>query len=199
MRKLHSDYAAGFQQNLHSSNKTVQIRDLGQDVIAQQEICFYVARRKFLGALSIEKLHESWHAFLDSNGGYIGCWFNPQNGYPSSHKILQKVTVIARELNHLTLRAERETVDHFFCVILRVRKPTFRIRREIGVLAKNRLHTHVFLELHQEAVLADQHMKGVKRLHLIQLLNTQITLAQGRHSQIDKGMSHAGAAKTAWK
>src|SRR5580704_1345421 len=186
MRKLHGDDTVGFQQNLHSSNEVIEIRDLGKDVIAEQEICFCVLCGKFPGALSIEKLHESWHAFLDCDGGYVGCWLNSQNGYPGQHKILQKVTVIARKLNHLTFRAERKTLDHFFCVRLRVRKPALRIRGEISVLTKNRLGAHVFPELHQEAVLADKDVERVKRLHLIELLNTQITFAQRRHSQIYK-------------
>src|SRR5580700_10232709 len=131
MWKLHGDYAVGFQQNLHSSNEVIKIRDLGKDVIAEQKICFCALRRKFLGALSIEKLHESWHSFLDSYGGYVGCWFNSQNGYPRQHKILQKITVIAGKFNHLTLRSERKTLGHFFRVHLSVRKPAFRIRRVI--------------------------------------------------------------------
>src|SRR5580700_11615378 len=143
MRKLHGDYAAGLQQNLHSSYKAIQVRDLGKYVIAKQEICFYALRRKFLGALSIEKLHKSWHAFLYSDGSYVGCRFNSQNRHACQHKILQKVAVIAGELNHLAFRAERKTLDHFSCVRLCMRKPTFRIRGEIGVLTKNRLGAHV--------------------------------------------------------
>src|ERR1700722_15938748 len=143
MRKLHGDYAAGLQQNFHSSDKAIQVRDLGKYVIAEQEICFYTLRRKFLGALSIEKLHESWHVFLCSDGGYVGCRFNSQNGYACQHEILQKVAVIAGELHHLVFRAERKTLDHFFCVRLCMRKPAFRIRGEIGVLAKNRLGAYV--------------------------------------------------------
>jgi len=47
---------------------------------------------------------------------------------------------------------------------------------------------HVFLELHQEALIADVSVQRKERLHLVKLVGRQKALAQRRHAEIGKGM-----------
>src|SRR5580658_2714767 len=196
VRKFHGDNPVRLQQNLHAGDEAVQIRHLRQHVIAEQEVGFYSSRGKFFRALSIEKLHESRHAFLDGDGRHIRSGLNSQSRYARRDEILQKIAVVAGKLNHLAFRSERKTLDHFFRVRFCMSQPTLGKGRKIGVLAKDGLHAHILLQLHQEALFTDENMKRIKRLHLIQLPGRQVTLTQRRHAQVDKRMSHTSTAKT---
>src|SRR5438445_12540984 len=40
-------------------------------------------------------------------------------------------------------------------------------------------------------------MQRIERFHLVELLGRQVALAEGRHAQIDKGVTHGCAAETA--
>ena len=71
------------------------------------------------------------------------------------------------------------------------------IGRKISVVAKNILRTLVFLQLHQQALLANIDMKRIVSLATVQIGSRRISLAKWRHPQIDKRPLQTAAAKAA--
>jgi hypothetical protein len=53
------------------------------------------------------------------------------------------------------------------------------------------------LQLHQEAVLADVGVQRIERLHLVELLDGDVRLAQRRHAEVDEGISQRFATEAA--
>jgi len=51
-------------------------------------------------------------------------------------------------------------------------------------------------KLHKEAFVAHVNSQRREGLHVIELLNAHVTLAKGRHAEIDKNVMQARAAKT---
>src|SRR5437762_14127181 len=74
-------------------------------------------------------------------------------------------------------------------------EPAVGVRREIRVLAENLLRAHVLFQLGQKTAFADVDVERIERLHLIRLLRTHVTLAQGRHAEIHEGMVQLRPAK----
>ncbi len=65
-------------------------------------------------------------------------------------------------------------------VVLRVRKPTVGVRREVRIVgAKDDIRRDVLFELDEKTFFAHVYEQGIKRLHPIQLLRRDLRLAQG--------------------
>ena len=118
----------------------------------------------------------------------------PVTGTPKRQKVLKQISVVAGDLVHLTLRAEIKPGLNHFAIPARVLDPGGRVRRKIGVFRKNMLRLDVFLQLHQEAIVADQNVQRKVRLHLVDLIGAQEALAKRRHAEIDEGCREAGAS-----
>ena len=135
-------------------------------------------------------------AALARSFGDVGRGLDAEAGDLALDEVLKEVAVVARELDDETLRVEAKPVADHRDVVLAVLEPRRRKRRKIGVLGEDFVGPHVFVDLDQKALLADQDVQRVKGLHFVELLGGQKSLAERRHAQIDDGMFERRAAET---
>ena len=138
-----------------------------------------------LRELQAEEFDKRRNIFLLRHCCDVGGRFDADHGNAQRQKVLKQISVVACDLIHLTLRTEMKPGRNHFTVPARVLDPRRRVRRKICVFRENVLRFHVFLQLHQEAVAADENVQRKVRLHLIDLVGGQKALAKRRHPEID--------------
>jgi hypothetical protein len=101
---------------------------------------------------------------------------------------LQQIAVVAGDFDDLVTLIEAETRDRHLDIGLGMSQPRIGVGREVGVIAVNVFRLFNFFYLHQKTVRADVGMERVKRFHLFLTRRFHVALAQGRRSQVDKGV-----------
>src|SRR5947207_3133852 len=107
------------------------------------------------------------------------------------------MAVVAGQLHGEAVRAQLQPALDHVAVDARVLDPTRGVGREIGVLAEDVVGADVLLQLHQEALVANERVQWIVRLHLVELRGGQKALAQRRHAEIDEGVPDRGLAEPA--
>ena len=79
MREFHRDDATRLQEQLHPGDEIVQRWDVGQDVVADQEVGLLVLGEHFPRSFNPEKSDQGWHTFLDRVRRDIGGGINAQH------------------------------------------------------------------------------------------------------------------------
>jgi hypothetical protein len=108
--------------------------------------------------------------------------------------VLEQVAVVAGDLDHAVLPSERVSVDHRLRVAPRVLHPGVRVGREVRVLGEDLIGRHVLGQLHQQAALADPHVKRIEGLHRVEALERQKALAERRHPEVEERARQRRAA-----
>jgi len=75
-------------------------------------------------------------------------------------------------------------------------QPAIGVRREISVLLKISSALHVLLQLSQKQLSPNVDVERIESLHLFAFFRAHVTLAEGRHSKIDKGMAKPSPRRT---
>jgi hypothetical protein len=122
---------------------------------------------------------------------------DPQHVEATRHKVLEQVPVVGGDLDDLAAGAESEALDDRVGVSPRVGDPAVGIRGKVCVLRKDLLRRHDLVELHQQALPANQRMQRVEPLGLAQPIRPDIGLAQRRHPEIDERVLEARPAEAA--
>jgi hypothetical protein len=188
VRKFQRNHAVGRQENLHPPDEVVKVGNLSQDVVAQQQIRRLSRVCEFASRFDAEELDERGHAFFDGDFGDVSRGFDAQGGNLARNEMLEQIAVVAGDFDHVTLAMELKTLNHPLCVNAGVFHPAIGIGREIGVIAEDMLRANISFQLHQEALLADEHTQWIERLHLVELIGAQVTLTQRRHAEVDQGV-----------
>ncbi len=142
-------------------------------------------------------MYHGRDAALDRHLGDVGGRLDTQARDLGGHRVLQQVAVVAGDLEHQAGSAELEALDHGVHVALGVLDPAVRVRAEIGVVGKDGLAAHVFVQLDQPALIADVGVERIERLHRIELVRAQEALTEGAHAEVHEGVDQgcgAGAA-----
>src|SRR5258708_25580395 len=93
--KLHGDDAGGFQENSHSSDKIVNVRNVGQYVIAKKQVGLLAFGHKFTRGVTIEELHERRNALLSGHFSHVSGRLDAKNRNLLLDEILKQIAVIA--------------------------------------------------------------------------------------------------------
>ena len=64
--------------------------------------------------------------------------------------------------------------------------PRGGVRGEIRIFGENVFGFDIFLQLHQEAIAADEDVQREIWLHLVELLDREEAFAKGRHPEVDE-------------
>src|SRR5215469_8190962 len=195
--KLQGEDALRLQCNFHSGHEVAQVRHLGEYIVANQQVRASLFPGQIGRHLFSEEPNKRRYPLLHSDFGDICGRFDPQNGNVLLDEILKKVTVIAGDFRDQALFADGESLNHLVCILAAVLQPAFGVRGKISVLGENVIWGYVFLQLHQETFVADEYMERIKRLHFVELIQSKITLAERRHSEIDEGLVQRVAAESA--
>ena len=183
--KLERNHPVWSQKMRHSRGEVVEVRDLRQDIVADDEIGLPPLGCESLRELQAEEFNKGRNIFLLRDCGYVGGRFDADYRNAQRQKVLKQVSVVARNLIHPTRRIEMKPGRNHFTVPVRVLDPGRRVRRKVRIFRENVLRFHVLLQLHQEAVAADENMQRKVRLHLIDLVGGQEALTKRRHPEID--------------
>ncbi len=96
MREFDGHNTAGFQEEAYAFDERVHIRHLGQNIVADDQVCLFVLRAHAFGHGLIKELRERWDLPVFRGPGNVCRRFNAQYGDAFVNKMLQEVAVIAR-------------------------------------------------------------------------------------------------------
>src|SRR6266850_7408420 len=165
--KLHGNDAAGFEKDLHSLDEVIEVRNLGQDVVPQKEIGALTGRYELPRQFLVEEADQRGYVLFQGHPRDVCGRFDTEDGNLLIQEILQKIPVVAGELDHQTVCAQTEAMRNLIGVLLGVIQPRVRIRRKIGVLSEDVLRPDVLLELNEKAITANKDAERIERLHLV--------------------------------
>ena len=157
VRELHRDHAARLQQHLHAADEVVEVRHVREHVVAEQQVGATPRARALAAVSRAEELDHRRDALLDRDlrrrSPPARC---PSTGIAALDEVLQQVAVVARDLDDLAVAARARSARSSPRRSGGVLEPARRVRREVGVVGEDLLRRLELLELHQEALLADE-------------------------------------------
>src|SRR5579863_6123973 len=109
VRELKGKHPFRFQKNLETFYKVVEIRNLGKNVVADDEVGEPILRLKFLRHCCPEEPHHGRNALFHGDLGDIGGRLNSQHWNALFDEELQQIAVIAGHLGDEAPFAEVES------------------------------------------------------------------------------------------
>src|SRR6516164_8560897 len=100
------DHSVRGQQNFHSLRKVIEIRDLRQHVVTDDQVGPLPPGNQTLREFHSEKFYQRWNVLLARNFGAIASRFYASHGNTQRKEVLKEISIVARNLEHLTLRTE---------------------------------------------------------------------------------------------
>ncbi len=91
---------SGASSSVDPADEVVHVRHLRQDVGAEKEIGTLPLGHELSRGLAAEHLDLGRHALGDRGGGDVASRLDAEHRDPSLHEVLQKVSVVAAELDH---------------------------------------------------------------------------------------------------
>src|SRR5262249_58417238 len=117
--------------------ESMEARDRSQDVVPQQQVGLAPPSGHLACGFDNEELDERGYPLLDGDAGHVRRRLDPERGNPPGHEMLEEITVVAGDLDHLVPRTDTEALDHILGVDTGVLDPAVRVRREVGVIAED--------------------------------------------------------------
>src|SRR3954470_12901616 len=94
MRKFHGDNALLGQQYLQSFDEIVQVGNMGEDVVANQEIGTQTLSAQCPRSRLAEKVDTGRNSSVTSYHGDVSRRFYPQDGHLAINEVLQQIAII---------------------------------------------------------------------------------------------------------
>ena len=196
VRHLERRDAPGCEQCLHPGGEVVDVGDLGQDVVAHDQIGPAAVRDQPLGEIVSEELGQGRHAAVDRRLGDVRGRLDPEHRDALRQEMLQEIAVVRGELDHEALGAETLTLDHRLDVAPCMLDPGRRVGGEVGVLGEELRRRDELADLEQPALLAGAHVERVERLALLECVRPHHSLTEWRHPEIDHAELERRATET---
>ena len=198
MREFERRHPSRLQQPGDAADEVVDVRNLRQHVVAGDEVGGLTGGEHLVGQCPPEERHPRRYAQLDCLGSDVGRRLDAQHRHAHGQEMLQQIAVVAGELDHEAVTVQPEAFAHGHAVAPRMLDPAGGIGREVGILpAKDLLGTDIFAQLHEPALIADQHAQWVESLGLVQLARGQEALAWRRHAEVDHLVHQGSRAEAA--
>ena len=99
MRKLQRDDAFRLQQDLHAGDEIVQVRHLGEHIVAHDQVGLLALRHEAARQLDAEELGDAGNALGDRDLGDIGGRLDAEHRHAERQEMLQQIAVIAGEFD----------------------------------------------------------------------------------------------------
>src|SRR5690348_75037 len=171
--KLECDQSFGLEQALHARNEIVQVGDLGQHVVADNQVRPLAFSQKLFGQPQPKEFDQSWNVLSNRGFRNVGCRLNPQHRHPVSSEVLQQVSIVACKLDCQAAGVQPEPFGDPPAVLCSVIDPAGRIGGEIRVLLEDVLRTDVLPQLNKQALRAQVDVQRVVALRLIEFVRRQ--------------------------
>ena len=127
VRKLHGNDAVIGKENFEAADEIVQRRNMSENVIAENEIGLAGFRHQLVRRLRRKKRHPGVDTLGLRCTRDIARWFDSKNRNALLDEILQKIAVIAGDLDDKTLCIQTESSRHKLGVAARVIEPAVRV------------------------------------------------------------------------
>ncbi len=189
MGKFQRDRATGLERNRKATGEIIDVRDMGIDVVAQDQIRLAALGGQTLRQGFTEELTQHGDPQSLSGGGGAGRGLDPQAGNPSRAHVLQQVAIVAGHLNHQTGGIKPQVLNHLAAIQRRMRDPAGRGAGKVGVvMGEESIGRGKVLGLHQPAAITDLDPQREGQLGLTQIGRRKIGIGRGREAQIKKAM-----------
>src|SRR5258708_9367657 len=197
MREFNRDNASVVQQYLQSFDEIVQVGNVGQDVVANDEIGAHALSAQCPRGSLTEEVDTRRNSSVAGYQGHVSRRLYAQDGNPAVNEVLQQIPVITCDFDDFALGADPEALDHRANICLCVIEPRFAVRREVGIVAENILWTLPFLELNQKAFAANINPQRKLFLLPLEVLLLQISVRERRQAEIKENLTQLRATKPA--
>jgi hypothetical protein len=197
VREFHRDHAARLESDLHAGDEIVDVGNVGEHVVAQQEIGLPARVAQFRRGLHAEETHVRRDPFRDRGLRDVRRGLDSQHRYSLLAEVLQQVTVVAGDFHDLARRAETEALGHRDGVGPGMLEPRIRVGGEIRVVAEDAIRRLELGQLDQETSRADVGMQRIELLHRLQLAGGEVGIGKRRHAQVAEGLLERRIAEAA--
>ena len=193
VRELHRDRPARRQRDRQPGDEVVELRHVGEDVVADDQVGPFAARRQLLGEGAAEEPDAGGDALRlgrrrprspparcpapaprragSTGAGSRRCWRSRRRGS----------------------RPEPEALDRHRRVGFGVAQPALRVGGEVGVVGEDRLGRLHLRELHQQAAVAEVGVERVEGLRPVEVLGAEVGVGQRRQPRSTKVRLRAAA------
>jgi hypothetical protein len=165
MREFHCDRAGRLQQDWQSGDEVVQVRHVRQHIIGADQVRVLACVNQPASGRLAEECDLGRHAECLGNRGDVGGRLHAKYGNVPLTEILEKVAIVAGQFYDERSGAKFEFPRHALGKGFGMTKPRLGERREIQVVGEDHLGGRKFLELHQQAILANVGVQRIVRFH----------------------------------
>ena len=198
MRELQRDHALGFQRRCDCTGEIVDVRDMGIDVVAKDQIGGFSFCCKSFNQSHAEEILDDLDPLGPCRIGGGSRGFHPEAGHARRFHVLQKVAIVGGQLDHETVRAKIQTLHDHVSVAFRMGHPARGSGGEIGVIRPEDIRrAGVILRLHKAAGCTDVEAQGIGHLGRLKARRVQIGVGQGRMAEIEEPFGQVGIAMAA--
>ena len=123
VRKLKGRRAVVPEEHLHPGHEVVQVRNLGEDVVAQDQAGALALVDQALRALATEELDERRHTARLGRLGDVRGRVDPQDLNAGADEVLEEIAVVRGQLDDEVVCAQLEALADHLDVLPRVLHP----------------------------------------------------------------------------
>src|SRR5215470_12554291 len=123
MRKFDRHDTLGLEKLLDAGDEVVGVRDLGEDIVPDDEICPFPFRDQLTRNPPAKQADQRWDSLCDGRASYVASRLDSEHRNCLADKELKQVSVVATEFDYQTARTETEAVRNRIGVPSRVREP----------------------------------------------------------------------------
>ncbi len=150
-----------------------------------------------LGKLDPEELDDGRDPALLCDGRDVCRRVDPEHADAPRQEVLEEIAVVRGDLDHAALGRELEPIHDHLDIARGVGHPGVRVRREVGVFAKELGRLDDCRQLCEPAVRAETDVERVEGLRLLHPARRDEALAQRRAPEVDDGHFEGLAAGAA--
>ena len=194
VRKLEGGNPGRLEESLKPVHEVVQIGHVRQHVIGDHQIRTLTVAYHRGGRRSVKERIARRYARLDRELGHISCGLHAQGRNPPRHEVLQQVSIVARDLDDLTGPVKTEPLRDVIDITPGMRQPAIGVRGEVRIIGKDGVRVDDVVQLHEQALAADDCAKWKPGLRPVDLLGPQITVRERHDAEIDHDGTERSAA-----
>ena len=167
MREFECENATRIECYLYAPHEVFDVRHMSEDIVANQQVSPPSVGMQHPRCLRAKKSHNGFNAFfLLCMKSDVRCRLNTQDRNTFIRKMLEQISIIARNLYHESIFIEPEAIDHHRSVASRVLNPSTRNTAEVSIIAEYRLRSFEFLKLRKKAFLTHPYLERICPLTL---------------------------------
>ena len=197
MRKFDRHGTPGLEEQREAGDEVIQQRHVREHVVADDQIGPAALAGELPRQVSPKNSTSVGTPISLRVGRHRIGRVDAEHRYAHRDEVLEQVAVVARNLDHQTVRIEREAAARHFAVLGRMRQPIIGVGREVDVVAEQLLRRHVIVQLHEFAALAHLRTQRIALLVARRVHRLEKCVRGRLHPQIGHRHREPAAARAA--